>query len=227
MFSFFRKPPPLIPLPPYRGQIRIEKEGIQELLNVESFEKLTGASFIPQLDFANAKIRFDIEKRGAKFHKKGILAREQLWFGSYYRNEILSHFVPDVVIRWIGPQLGWGVFANRDFKKMEFIAIYSGKLRRWNKSDNKNSYCFAYVVAEGYPTPYTIDARDQGGIARYINHSSTSPNLMPALATFDHITQVVLYAKEPIPKGAQFSYDYGPEYWVKRKAPHELYTEMV
>ncbi len=222
MFSFFRKIPPLPPLQKYPGKILVEKEGIQEFCNVESFEKLTETAFIPQIDFADAKIRSDIERRGAKFHKKGILTREQLWNGCYYRNEILSCFVPDIAIRWIDPQWGWGVFANRDFKKMEFIAIYSGKLRRWTKSDNKNSYCFSYVLAEGYPTPYTIDARDQGGIARYINHSSTAPNLTRAQDTFDHITQIVLYAKEPIPKGSQLCYDYGPEYWAKRRPPQEL-----
>jgi len=222
MFFFFRKPPPLPSLPKYTGKLLVEKEGIQEWLSRESFEQLTGTSFIPHLDFADAKIRADLERRGAKFHKKGILTREQLWLGSYYQKEISSCFIPDVAIRWIDPQLGWGVFANRDFKKMEFIAIYAGELRRWIKADNKNSYCFTYVVAEGYPTPYTIDARDQGGIGRFINHSSTAPNLMPALATFSHITQIVFYAKEPIPKGAQLFYDYGPDYWAKRNAPLDL-----
>ncbi len=210
------------PLQPYRGKIRVEREGIQELFSVESFEKLTGAQFIPQLDFADGRVLADVARRGAKLHKKGLLTLEQLWFGSFFQKEILSFSIPDVVIRWIDPQLGWGVFANRNFKKMDFIAEYTGKLRRWTKSDNKNSYRFAYVLAEGYPTPYTIDARDQGGIGRYINHSSTAPNLMPALATFQDISHVVIYAKEAIPKGAQLCYDYGPEYWARRKAPQNI-----
>ena len=104
---------------------------------------------------------------------------------------------------------------------MEFVAEYAGKVRKWRKEDNKNAYCFEYVLVQGIKTPYTIDAMEQGGVARYINHSDT-PNLVSALATFQNVSHVILYAKEPIPKGAQLSYDYGPAYWSKRSPPIEI-----
>lgn len=64
--------------------------------------------------------------------------------------------------------------------------------------------------------PYNIDAQDQGGITRFINHSFT-PNLLTTPATFDEITHILLLTNEPIPRGAQLLYDYGSDYWEARK----------
>lgn len=196
-----------------------EKEGKQ--LTLEEFEKLAGAKWIPQLDFEDFHIFSDIAKDALKLHKKGEMTLEQLWLGKYFKKEILSCHMPDVAIRWIDPLLGWGVFALRDFKKMEFVAEYTGKVRKRKKTDVKNAYCFEYVVVQGIHSPYTIDALDQGGVGRYLNHSF-NPNLNSSLATFENVSHVILYAKEPIAKGSQLCYDYGPDYWSKRTAPISL-----
>jgi SET domain-containing protein len=104
---------------------------------------------------------------------------------------------------------------------MQFIAEYTGLLRKRSKADTKNAYCFEYVVAQGFDSGYTIDAQEQGSIARYINHSEKA-NLNSALATLEGLSHVILYAKEPIAKGTQLCYDYGPDYWSKRTAPVAL-----
>lgn len=218
---WFWKKTPLPPLPKSNVPLPIEKDGRLETISSLEFEKITGAAFIPQLDFADISILSNIKKRTEKLYRKGELTREQLWLGSYYRKEILSYPVPDVFLRYIDPVLGWGVFAARPFKKMEFIAEYTGKLRKRRRSDNKNAYCFEYVSSQGFRTPYTIDALDQGGISRYINHSA-QPNLLSSLATVDKLSHIILIAKEPIPKGAQLSYDYGNDYWSCRTAPRPL-----
>jgi len=197
----------------------IEKKG--KILTLLEFENLVQFSWNQTLDFENEKIIQDLTDRGKKLYKKGELTLEQLWFGKYFKKEILEKDLPDVTIRWIDPLVGWGVFANRNFKKMEFIAEYYGKVRKRNRSDTKNAYCFEYIVAPGFKTPYTIDALDQGGLSRYLNHS-TSPNLNSALATIDDISHVIFFTKEPIAKGTQLCYDYGPDYWSKRVAPIPL-----
>lgn len=219
-FFFSRKLLPL-PIPPKRAGLSplFEKEG--KRLSVEEFEKETGAPFLSHLDFGDAKVYTDLVARGIKQAKKEAVTREQLWMGSYFKKEIASGAVPDVEIRWIGPEIGWGVFAARDFRKMEFIAEYSGKVRKRRRSDGKNAYCFEYVVVQGVKTPYTIDALEQGGVARYINHSS-KPNLLTSLATFDFLSHVVLFTARPIAKGEQLGYDYGDDYWAKRTPPSQL-----
>ena len=197
----------------------IEKEGRQ--IALEEFEKITGAKWIPSLDFEDFVLFSDIAQMGVKLHQKGEMAPEQLWLGKYFQKEMTGGYLPDVAIRWIDPLLGWGVFALRDFRKMEFIAEYTGQVRKRRKTDVKNAYCFEYLLVQGISSPYTIDALDQGGLSRYINHSR-SPNLHSSLATFDSVSHIVFYTKEPIAKGAQLCYDYGPDYWSKRKAPLPL-----
>ncbi|HSX10587.1 MAG TPA: SET domain-containing protein [Chlamydiales bacterium] len=197
----------------------IEKEGCE--LTLHEFEKLTGAKWIPKLEFEDPPVLADIVKSASKLHKKGEMTLEQMWLGKYFQKEISNCFVPDVAIRWIDPMMGWGVFALRDFRDMQFIAEYTGQVRKRRKGDDKNAYCFEYVVAQGFRCPYTIDALDQGGLGRYINHSET-PNLNSSLATFNNVSHVVLYAKGAIAKGTQLCYDYGPDYWSKRTAPSPL-----
>ncbi len=196
-----------------------EKEERQ--LSLEEFERFTGAKWVPGLDFDNFNIFSSLAKEGLKLHKKGEMTREQLWLGRYFQKEILNEYAPDVAIRWIDSSLGWGVFALRDFKKMEFIAEYVGKVRKRKKTDVKNAYCFEYLLVQGTRSPYTIDALEQGGVARYLNHSS-APNLNSSLATLENISRVILYTKESIAKGTQLCYDYGPDYWAKRTAPLPL-----
>lgn len=196
-----------------------EKEG--RILSLEEFEKLTGAQWKTKLEFESPKILSDLLRQGEKFYEKGELTLEQVWLGKYFQKEISSGMVPNVALHYIDPKLGWGVFASQDLKKMQFVAEYVGKVRKRQKKDEKNAYCFEYIVTSGAATPYTIDASEQGALARYINHSD-HPNLEASLATFEHLSHVILYVKEPIAKGTQLCYDYGPDYWSKRKPPLSL-----
>lgn len=211
---FFRKPAPL-PRPSIVAQkIRVE----DKFLTPDELTALTGARYTPWLEPASGWIQRAICRRGEKLRSKKRLSLEQLWQGNYYRKEIETAYLPEVSLRWIGESIGWGVFAERNFKPKDFIAEYTGILRRWRRSDRKNAYCFEYVHESGRSTPFLIDARDQAGIARYINHSAT-PNLQPTLATIGDVTHIVLLVKKPIQKGEQLCYDYGPAYWSRRKNP--------
>lgn len=196
-----------------------EKEG--KILTLEEFEKLTGAKWVSLLQFEEPQIPLKIHRLVEKLHAKGELTFEQLWLGQYFKKEILTSQEPKVAIRYINADLGWGVFALAPLKKMRFIAEYVGKVRKRQKSDEKNSYCFEYLVTHGERSLYTIDAAEQGGLARYINHSN-APNLESTLATFDNQSHVILYTKEAIAKDAQLCYDYGPDYWAKRSKPTPL-----
>jgi len=196
----------------------IEKEG--NLLTLEQFQALTQTKWLRSLDF-DPKVLPKVVKKCAKLQKKGDVPIEQMWFGRYFQKELLSQKDPDVVIRWIDPVLGWGVFAARPFKSMEFIAEYVGKVRKRQRADVQNSYCFEYVLLPGVSSSYTVDAMEQGGLARYINHSST-PNLNSALANLDHTTHIILYANRAVAKDEQLCYDYGPDYWSNRTKPVPL-----
>jgi hypothetical protein len=185
------------------------------------FEKQFGVKYVPSLDFASFRIIQSINKKLTRLLKKGELTRQQVWLGSYFQKEVLSGFLPNVSIRWIDEEIGWGVFAEQDFKVNDYITEYSGLVRKSKRADRTNTYCFEYIYASGIPSRYTIDAQDQGGVARFINHSA-KPNLSTALATFGSLNHVIMLAKEPIAKDTQLTYDYGITYWSKREAPRLL-----
>ncbi|HSX14189.1 MAG TPA: SET domain-containing protein-lysine N-methyltransferase [Chlamydiales bacterium] len=186
--------------------------------SLKEWAKITEAKFSNGLLFEKPSFRESIRKKIEKLYKKGELTRQQLWFGAYYKKEIESLLIPDIEIRYINQTLGYGVFAARDFAKMEFIAQYSGLVRKSRRSDRMNAYCFEYTLANGVKTPYTVDAQDQGGIARMINHSEY-PNLQSSLATIDFLNYIVLITSRPVKRGEQFCYDYGPDYWSHREKP--------
>lgn len=194
----------------------IEKESVT--YTVEEFERLTGIKWQTNLTFQDLRLLPKIKKKAAKCYKKGEMTLEQIWLGKYFKNEILSDSQPDISVRWINSQLGWGVFALRDFKKMEFIAEYVGVVRKRTKADRTNAYCFEYPIAAGLSSPFNIDALESGSIARFINHSENA-NLNSSLATFDEVGHIILYTKKPVAKGTQLCYDYGPDYWAKRTKP--------
>lgn len=194
-----------------------DKEGA--CVSIPQWEALAQFSFIPKLTFASDALRGKIQKKIKKLHEKGKLSREQLWFGSYYREEILGSKGLSVDIRWIDRKMGWGVFAAKDCRTMAFVAEYQGSLRACRRSDRENAYCFEFALAPDFRTSYNIDAERQGGVSRFINHSS-EPNLRSALATVDGMNHVILVAQRPIVRGEQLFYDYGPDYWAHRKISH-------
>jgi SET domain-containing protein len=174
---------------------------LQEI-SLSEFEKLTGARWINQLCLS----------RPIPLRRK---RREALWLGAYFQKEIREGKESDVAIRWIDTTLGWGVFALRDFRKMEYIAEYAGRVRRrkwWG--EGKNGYCFEYLANPFY----TIDALEEGGIGRYINHSANG-NLESGSAIVDEVSHIVFYTRRAIAKGEQLCYDYGPDYWADRPGP--------
>jgi hypothetical protein len=200
-------------------EITIEKEG--KNLSLEEFTQVSGAKWAQGLSFLDEKIRKKVLEKTAKLHRKGRLPPEQLWQGIHYRDKIPAFVPKGLVIRWINPTLGWGVFALRSFRRGEFIGEYGGVIRKRRRDDIKNAYCFEYPFSDEIDSPYVIDALDQGGLLRYLNHSETG-NITAALATFDDLTHIIFIVKESIAPGEQLCYDYGPNYWKKRPSPQSL-----
>jgi len=98
---------------------------------------------------------------------------------------------------------GLGLFANRDFKKNEFIIEYTGEPLTYEESDKKGGrYLFTLndkIVLDGTGREHT---------ARYINHSC-EPNIE---AVIEDEEQIMFYALRNIKKDEEFTFDYGEEY---------------
>lgn len=197
----------------------MEKEGKAFETPLSEMARYTGASFVETLQFADWKSWKRLQAKSGSL--KPYRSKEQMWLGQYFERELLFPTLPEVSLRWIDSTIGWGVFAEKEFSSMDFIAEYTGVLRKRTRRDRKNAYCFEYLLVPGPSSPYLIDAQEGGNIARYINHSKEG-NLQCALATVDEISHIILHAVRLIRKGEQLLYDYGPNYWKRRSKERPL-----
>lgn len=194
----------------------IEKRELRAQVPLHELHLHTGARYAPQVEFEDFDLLAWIVRKSLALQKCRALTERQLWLGTYFQKELLASQLPEVSLRWIDDEIGWGVFAERDFQSMEFIAEYSGLFRRRRRGDDQNAYCFECPLIRGESSRFLIDARDFGGISRYVNHSD-APNLESALATVLGMPHVLLLTSRCIKKGEELRYDYGADYWKRRR----------
>ncbi len=201
----------------------LQEEGTTSFLSCQDFENKTGFSYVPHLAFPKWREFIKIVRKITKQRVKGDLPKEQLWLGSYFKQEILFPSVPsDLGIRWINAKIGWGIFALKDLKEMTYVGEYAGVVRKKRRADSTNGYCFEYRVSSQESQSYCIDASAQGSLTRLINHSSSNSNLNVSLATVEDLSHIIFFTKRSISKGEQLVYDYGPLYWKSRPSPEEI-----
>lgn len=180
----------------------------------EQFNQIMGFEYVNHLEFLN---REKVLKYVNKAERKKLIEQRQKWLGVYYGQEIRAGYTPDLTICWLNEALGFGVITNVDLPKRAYIGEYTGIVRRRKFfEDHKNGYCFVYGTPDIISSPFVIDAQPKGNYTRFINHSD-SPNLEPAAVYCDGLLHIILYTIKPIAKGTQLTYDYGEDYWKKRK----------
>jgi hypothetical protein len=196
-----------------------EKEGRCFRWHIEDFEKEMEVKYLFGLEFATPKILQKVVQKCEQFKEEELISKREIWLGTVFEKEILEGFVGEVVLRWISPEFGYGLFAAFDLPKGAYIGEYLGVVRPFSeRKDQKNCYCFEYKTHLNGKAPFTIDARDKGNLIRYINHSSAN-NLTPELAFCNGVMHVILLTNRPITKGEELTYDYGSSYWAKREEP--------
>jgi len=197
---------------------KIKKDNKLFLYTKKQFEDLLEIEYTLKLCFDNLKIKNKIKKLCVKAGNEGLLTKENIWFGHYYENEIKTHFIPNVYIKWINSVKEFGLFANTNFFENAFLGEYTGNVKKYKKIiDDKNSYLFEYSI--GYKkTSFTIDAREKGSLIRFVNHSS-KPNVTPLSVYLDGAMHIIFRTNRKIKKDEELTYDYGPYYWRRREKP--------
>lgn len=174
--------------------------------------ELMGAEWISAIEFYSEKVANRVKKLCEKGLKKGWFDTRKKWLGVFYSKEIEKGLHPNLVIKWVDEQVGYGVFAVQDIRVGTFIGEYTGIVRERTK-DQENFYCFEYAI--GSKSPFVIDAQQKGNYTRFINHSN-APNVEPVSVYLNGAMHVILIAQKPIQKGEQLCYHYGEDYWSKR-----------
>ena len=200
-------------------KIKLEEEGNVKLLTKEEFEKKFEIELLQGLYFNQLKDLEKIVKNCLQAWKIANISALERWLGAYLEEELANGTFGPVYLKWISPYKGYGLFADKDLPKDTYIGEYAGLVRKHKKRlDEANAYCFEYPVYFNDKTPFTIDAKEEGNLLRFINHSD-KPNLALKPVYSQSIMHIILRTKEVVAKGTELTYDYGPTYWKKRPKP--------
>lgn len=123
----------------------------------------------------------------------------------------------DTFIKWINPILEYGLFTAADLPERSFIGEYTGVIRQIDKKHpDLNSYCFHYPTRFWSAKYFVIDSLHEGNASRFINHSN-QPNLQPLWLVNRGVLHLIFIANQFIAKGAELTFNYGSDYWMRRK----------
>ena len=143
------------------------------------------------------------------------------WACSLFEKELLQDRAVPLEIKKVNPLVGLGVYATKIIPELGFIGEYTGVVRkRQRRKDTLNDYVFGYVIGP-HETPWVIDAEEKGNFTRFINHSY-EPNLTSRWIISEGVGHIIFFANRTIMPGEQLTYDYGPNYWIKRSYPQDL-----
>jgi hypothetical protein len=197
-------------------------------VTLHRLEELLEFNYFSQLEFADWEVEQWVRNKCTWAYKKGVIGQLALWLGKLHGGQIERGEVADVTIRWIHPQIGYGVQTNRKLKQWEYIGEYTGLLRRRSLlCPNLNDYCFMYPREWISLKAFTIDSEKQGNITRFINHSNT-PNCESVSVYQGGVFHVIFRTIQEIPAGEWLTYDYGDIYWVRRKKfPEEPLASLI
>ncbi len=193
------------------------------------FELFFGIRYIDCLEYADWKVEQQVRKLCAGAERKGWVGNLAKWLGQLHAKEMDDALVPDVTVRFISKQKGYGVITNCFIKKWAFIGEYTGLVRRRRIFFPKLSpYSFQYPKEWRSLKYFSIDSEKEGNITRFINHSDY-PNCESVSVFKDGVFHIIFRATEDIMPGTELIYDYGESYWNKRikipeKQPVHVFT---
>jgi hypothetical protein len=98
---------------------------------------------------------------------------------------------------------GLGLFANRPFRRGEFVIEYTGERITTQEADRRGGK-YLFDVS----TRVVVDGKDRKNLARYINHACR-PNCAPEIKR----GRIHILARRVIRRGEEITYNYGKEYF--------------
>lgn len=187
--------------------------------SIPELEKRIPFTFLPSIAFESLDDQIEILNRGLAKYQKKLIRLEALALGKKYKDKIEAAYIPRVSVRWLNDQVGYGLFAEEEIAKGNYVGEYTGIVRRNDRRyfEPLNNYCYEYPVEDEIGRSFVIDAT-QGNLTRFINHSR-KPNLNPIHIYYDGYYHLIFIALCPIQKGEQLSYNYGENYWYLREKP--------
>lgn len=150
----------------------------------KSDEQVSGylKSTLPVVTPRLAKDRFNIEWIDNSLLSKDIIdqflffMRQELNFESSVEIKKIPYVYPAVAICYIGPEVGYGLFAMENIKKGDIIAEYTGSYVKYAKSAKQSPYIVPNSDYGDDGAAY-LDAEHRGNVARFASYLPTEKEL--------------------------------------------------
>lgn len=138
-----------------------------------------------------------------------------------YARALREAVIAPTELRFVSPDVGFGLFAADDLPRGAWIGEYTGVIRKaipareHNKIDGRylTDYAFTYPRPLPDGTKLEIDAMLEGNPLRFANHSF-KPNASVDHLLFENRWVTFFRARRPIAAGEEICIDYGTEYWT-------------
>jgi hypothetical protein len=144
------------PLPVIAKRLKLQGMSMKEV--IEHLKK-TLTRITPEI----AKEKFDIEWIDNKLNAGHLTKAKKN--GKIYKVPLRLKGYPDLVICYISPEVGYGLFAMTNIRKWDIVVEYTGKLIYGDYKANE------YSMDAGSSANYrSIDAQKFGNAARFANH---------------------------------------------------------
>jgi hypothetical protein len=185
--------------------------------SIDEFQKLFEIAYAPTLLFQTDNLLEKVIANTPWLLRYTVVGQEHRNFGAVLHKKMAEGRVANVAIKWIDDEIGYGVFAREDIPSQAFIGEYTGVIKQVSRfRPNLNAYCMHYPTKFFSYNYFVIDAQEAGNEMRFLNHSDR-PNLKPMCVIDDGLQHIVLFASKPIASGEQLTFNYGRDYWKRRR----------
>lgn len=206
----------LQPEAPGKIKIALKGESLLSEYTETEFEEFFKIHYLPSLYFKDYAYLKEVIKQCPWAIKWGFFGRQNRSLSKRYQQEVSNAYTPDMTIKWVHDEIGYGVYTNEELNPGDYIGEYTGSIKTYDpRTENQNLYCMQYPTNSWNRNILMVDALDGGNILRFINHSD-SPNLTPICLVDRGLLHLVFVAGETICKGSHLTVDYGKDYWLNR-----------
>jgi SET domain-containing protein len=147
---------------------------------------------------------FNIAENNINIIEKSELYSDKI---NYQGDKNKKH--PILSIKFISDDIGYGLFAEQNFEKNDYVSEFCGKVTI-NYDKQSQGYNYNYF---GDDSEIVIAPRKIGNESQFVNHSY-DPNVeWTTIIGTDKKYHVLFVANKDIQKGEQILVNYGEEYW--------------
>jgi len=202
--------------PPKSFLVKPKGEETIRTISEAEYKSLFVVDYASSLRFKNLSFLRKTAKNLPYLFRTSLFNQEAVSLGSKYEMELIEGKVAPVSIQWIDEEWGYGLFAEKEISKGEWVGEYTGVVRRlFRLHQDHNAYCLHYPT-KFWSWEYTIiDSLFAGNEIRFINHSN-APNLSPKYLLKGNFLHFVLFSNQKIKRDDQLFFDYGKDFWINK-----------